>query len=280
MYTRVKKIEGFLDAMGRSKHRIIFPCPSGLIFVCFRSKHIPKIRKKCQSTRQIRRLENAENKTIIHEMEFAKLTSDDPLMPSMYPGMYSLQPWAKPASLSGPGERRKAKFTACLSLSYLPLDVWCRQCVELMTLKRLCILDWNSLHVVMQWMRMLLILVCRAVAEQVKNQPFMLYKVLVLYRNSFCRTQTRREMSLLHFICVLIFNNLWSARRLPQSFHLEKFFLTKNISMSHCIKNIPVPIIAWRFDTLWLWYHIQIDCYNIFVWLFLKKCVIPILCNL
>lgn len=39
-------------------------------------------------------------------------------MPSMYPEGYGLQPWAKPASRPGPGERRKAKFTACLFLSH------------------------------------------------------------------------------------------------------------------------------------------------------------------
>lgn len=199
--------------MGRSKHRIIFLSPSGHICVCLRSKHIPRIWKKCQSTRQIQRLENAENETITHKTESAKLQSDDSLMPSRYPEVYSSQPWAKPASLSGPGERRKGKFTACLFLFHLPLDVWCRQCVGFMTLKGLCTLHWHSLHTVMQWVRKLFILVCRAVAEQVKNQPFMLYEVLLWCRSSFCGTQTRIEISLLHFICVLIFSNLWSARR-------------------------------------------------------------------
>lgn len=208
----MKEIEGFLDAMGRSKHRIIFLSPSGHICVCFRSKHIPTIWKKCQSTRQIQRLENAENK-IIDEMESAKLQSDDSFMSRMYPEVYSLQPWAKPASLSGPGKRRKPKFTACLFLSHLPLDVWFRQCVGLTNLKGLCTLHWNSLHTVMQCVRMLFILVCTAIAEQVKNELFMLYEVLLWCRSSFCETQTRREMSLLHFICVLIFSNLWSARR-------------------------------------------------------------------
>lgn len=149
----------------------------------------------------------------VHEMETAKLRSNDSLMPSRYPEVSSLQPWAKPTSLSGPGERRKGHFTACLFLYHLPLDVWCRQCVGFMALKGLCTLHWNSLHTVMQWVRMLFILVHRAVAELVKNQPFMLYEVLLWCRNSH-GTQTRRGVSLLFFICVLIFSNLWSARRL------------------------------------------------------------------
>ena len=53
-------------------------------------------------------------------MESAKLTNDDPLMQSMYPEEgYSLRPLAKPAPLSGPGERSRAKLPACLSLSHL-----------------------------------------------------------------------------------------------------------------------------------------------------------------
>lgn len=82
------------------------------------------------------------------------------------------------------------------------------QCVGFMTLKGHCTVHWSSLHTVMQCVRVLFILVCRAVAEQVKNQPFILYEVLLWCRNSFCGTQTSREMSLLHFICVLIFSNL------------------------------------------------------------------------
>lgn len=98
------------------------PPPSGHICVWFRSKHIPKTWKKCQSTRQIKWLENAENKTIIHEMESAKLTSNHLLMPSMYPEeVYSIHPLAKPAPLSGPGERRRANLPASVSLYHLSL---------------------------------------------------------------------------------------------------------------------------------------------------------------
>lgn len=106
---------------GQVKAQTDFFSPSGHICVCFRSKHIPKIWKKCQSARQINWLENAENKTIIHEMESAKLTKDDPLMPSMYPEeVYSLHPLAKPAPLSEPRERRRAKLPASLPSPPLP----------------------------------------------------------------------------------------------------------------------------------------------------------------
>lgn len=121
MYTRMKDTEAFLDAIGRSKHRITFLSPSGHICVCFRSKHILKIWKKCWSTRQLKSLENAENKTIIHEMESAKMQSHDPLMPSMCPKLCSLQPWAKPAPPLGLGRGGRPSL---LLVSSFPTSPW------------------------------------------------------------------------------------------------------------------------------------------------------------
>jgi len=54
-------------------------------------------------------------------MESAKLTNDDPLMPSMYPEeMYSLHPLAKPAPLSGSWGEEESQ-APCLSLPFPPL---------------------------------------------------------------------------------------------------------------------------------------------------------------
>lgn len=64
-------------------------------------------------------------------MESAKLTNNDPLMPSMYPEVYSLQALAKPAPLSGPSFLLVSLFpTSSLAVS-------CRRCAGLVFLKGL-----------------------------------------------------------------------------------------------------------------------------------------------
>lgn len=84
--------------------------------------------KEMRSTRQVKRLENAENKTIIHEMESAKLQSHDPLMQACAQNCvaYSPEP-SQPHPLGlGRGGRPSLLLVSSFPTSPWMFDAMCR----------------------------------------------------------------------------------------------------------------------------------------------------------
>lgn len=83
----MRKGHRFSGCIGKVKAQS-FP-PTSRPYKCFWSKCIPKIWKKCLSTRQIKWMQK-EKPTIIHEVESAKFISYDPLMPSVHPEKHAV----------------------------------------------------------------------------------------------------------------------------------------------------------------------------------------------